>query len=175
MPGFERKKLRRSDLEKFIGQSRTFAAGRNRPFNSGNYRPNNSGINTPVNFPADPAEGNDDPSMNDEDTNPYQERLSGQLSHSQGELSSFDAPALSAPHIWGTVLGMKFGTSYSFREFVRLEIWDGKRQSGKFWFRISDDNPWHFTFKVKFTDPLPVGSPYPKAWVDDGSEQNFGP
>jgi hypothetical protein len=37
------------------------------------------------------------------------------------------------------------------------------------------DIPWHFTFKVKFTDPLLVGSPYPKAWVDDGSGQNFGP
>ncbi len=112
---------------------------------------------SPVNFPSStsPAEGNDDPDLSpvDEDTNPYQAVPSGNLQHGVGELISIDAPRFYAEKAWGAA-GYHWGAEDNFREFCRLEITDGERLTGTFWFRISDYFDWHFYLSTDF-DGIP--------------------
>ena len=61
----------------------------------------------------------------------------------------------------------------NFREFCRLEIYDGARTTGKFWFKISDDHTWHHYLHAIYTDP-------PAEWQDDNppsssDEGHFNP
>jgi hypothetical protein len=108
---------------------------------------------SPVIFPTDPVEGNDDPLLSpmDEDANPYQAVTSGDLQHGIGELTSIDAPKFGAEKDWGAT-GYHWGAEDNFREFCRLEITDGTRSTGTFWFRISDYFDWHFYFSTDFDD-----------------------
>ena len=109
---------------------------------------------SPVTFPTNPAEGNDDPDLSpdvDEDVNPYQAVPSGDLQHGVGELTSIDAPRFRAEKSWG-VAGYHWGAEDNFREFCRLEITDGARSTGTFWFRISNYADWHFYFSTDFDD-----------------------
>jgi hypothetical protein len=55
-----------------------------------------------------------------------------------GELTSIDGPKLLVPNIWG-VTAQSYSCELNFIEFARVELWDGARQKGRFWFRISDD------------------------------------
>jgi hypothetical protein len=98
---------------------------------------------TPVPFPSSDVEGNDDPLVSDEDVNPYAMKTNDpKLNHQQGELSSCDAPFLRVLDLWGEA-GRSYAVEYNFKEFARVELWDGKRTSGPFWFRISDHVKWH--------------------------------
>lgn len=113
---------------------------------------NGTANDSPVNFPGNPAEGNDDPIMSsgaDEDDNPYVAVSSGDLQHGTGELTSIDAPGTYADNNWGDN-GYHFGLEYNFREFCRLEITDEKRTTGTFWFRISDYYEWHFYLSTDY-------------------------
>ncbi len=108
---------------------------------------------TAVDFPAndDDAEGNDDTTGHSEipDVDPYQAAPTG-LTHQLAEIASFDAPLQPALNSWGAA-GWTFSSEMNFREFARVELWDGKREGGKFWFRISDftgDALWHHYFNV---------------------------
>ena len=93
-------------------------------------------------FPTDPVEGNDDPPSNDEDADPENERTGNNLDHKVGELSSKDAPSFPVGDHWGPT-GTSFDLEANFREFCRLEITDGARSTGTFWFRISAYTTWH--------------------------------
>lgn len=109
---------------------------------------------SPVTFPSNPVEGNDDPDLSpimDEDANPYEPVTSGDLQHAAGELVSVDAPNAYANKSWGGV-NYHFGVEYNFREFCRLEITDGARATGTFWFKISDYFEWHYYFSTDFDD-----------------------
>jgi hypothetical protein len=102
-----------------------------------------SATDTPVPFPSSDVEGNDDPLTIDEDANPYQALTDKpKLNHQVGELSSCDAPFARALDMWGTV-GRSYSIEYNFKEFARVELSDGKRNTGQFWFRISDHIKWH--------------------------------
>ena len=109
---------------------------------------------SPVTFPTSPAEGNDDPDLSpdiDEDANPYQAVTSGDLQHGTGELTSIDAPTFFVEKAWGAAR-YHWGAEDNFREFCRLEITDGERSTGTFWFRISDYSDWHFYLSTDFDD-----------------------
>lgn len=98
-------------------------------------------VYTPVILPSgkfSDVEGNDDPPSIDEDDNPYSANQTDTLSHVEGELTSIDGPRLVAPKIWG-LTARSYSCEMKFIEFARLELWDGVRQKGRFWFRISDD------------------------------------
>ncbi|MEO5715938.1 MAG: hypothetical protein ABIT37_20835, partial [Luteolibacter sp.] len=90
---------------------------------------------TPVSFPVSDVEGNDDPLKPpgiDEDTNPYKVLGGGSvLNHNVGELSSIDAPGIPAVDWWGTA-NMTIAVEHNFREFARLELWDGAELAGNF-------------------------------------------
>jgi len=129
----------------------------------------------------DAAEGSDDPPLlfgRDEDDNPYNPLAdnSENLAHLAGELSSCDAPAFGWLDHWGSSAGQTFSQTINFQEFVRLEIWDGKRADGRFWFRISDYTQWHHAMNGIWTVPQPVGNrpPPPPGWSDNGSSSNLG-
>ncbi len=130
---------------------------------------------TPIEFPQDTAEGNDDrPATEskeiDEDCNPYQAQTSNDkgLAHSLGQISSYDAPSRSVLNSWA-VDGKSFSAKSIYREFARLEIWDGKRTGGRFWFRISDQVLWHHSISVNSTAT--------GVWNNTGSSSgmNYGP
>lgn len=120
---------------------------------------------TVIPFPQLPEEGNDDPPVADEHTNPYVESDILALRHAVGELACHDAPNIVFLDLWGQN-NFSLTVDFQFREFARLELWDGKREQGKFWFRISDQYPWHFKAKAKFNQP-------PGDWVNDGSTTNI--
>ncbi len=108
----------------------------------------------PVVFPALGAEGNDDPTAADEDDNPYALKNGdiangNSLDHAIGEITSIDAPRYGAFSSWGAA-GRTFAVEVNFREFARLEIWDGNRATGTFWYRISDFSDWHHYFNTTF-------------------------
>jgi hypothetical protein len=103
-------------------------------------------VDTPISFPTKAEEGNDDPidgTLVDEEANPYSAfTASPRLTHQIGEISSYDAPLLRAIDLWSAA-GRELSIEYNFREFARVELWDGKRNSGQFWFKISDFVNWH--------------------------------
>ncbi len=112
----------------------------------------------PLNFPADAVEGNDDPlpppgAGTDENDDPYTKATSPSvLAHEIGELSSVDAPSISIKNALGGQAG-DFAYKYDFREFARLELYDGQRklaENARTWYRISDYSRWHFYFKVEW-------------------------
>ncbi len=113
----------------------------------------------PVPFPTNPVEGNDDPPSVDEDTNPYQAHQGQDLDHDAGQISSIDAPAFIVKQAWG-VAAYRYGVEANFREFCRLEIFDGARTTGKFWFKISDNFSWHHYLHAIYADP-------PSEWQND--------
>lgn len=102
-------------------------------------------VDTPISFPTSDVEGNDDPvlSNGDEDVNPYAVRSDDpRFNHQFGELSSYDAPILRVLDTWGAA-GRSYSVEFNFKEFARVELWDGKRTTGQFWFRLSDHIKWH--------------------------------
>ncbi len=111
-------------------------------------------VDSPVNFPTNANEGNDDPDIADEDDDPYNAKSGGAdgLDHQVGELSSVDAPGLSVLNSWGAA-GRTFAKEFNFKELTRLELWDGKRTSGRFWFRISDYYDWHHYLETSYDVP----------------------
>jgi hypothetical protein len=126
----------------------------------------------PVPFPTNPVEGNDDPPIADEDTNPYQTRQGQDLAHGKNQMSSKDFPFFGVGQSWGAA-NFKYGVEANFREFCRLEIYDGARTTGKFWFKISDDHTWHHYLHNIYSDP-------PAEWQDDNppsssDEGHFNP
>jgi hypothetical protein len=112
-------------------------------------------VDSPVMFPKNPVEGNDDPILTpprfDETSDPYVAvtNLGEDLNHAVGELTSNDTPALNVYDIFA-VPGRTFAKELDFREFMRLELSDGSRTAGRFWFRISDYKEWHHYMKVEF-------------------------
>lgn len=119
-------------------------------------------IHTPVPFPANPVEGNDDPYPEDEENDPYQVSNRVGLQHGIGQLASFDFPGWAVLNSWGTVNNQEFVAMINFKEFVRLQLYDGIRANGDCWFRISDYTLWHHSLKAKFN--LATGK-----WIDGGS------
>jgi hypothetical protein len=124
-------------------------------------------LHTPVPYPTNPVEGNDDPFTVDEENNPYAVSNQMGLEHQIGEITSFDAPGWSVLNSWGTANDQEFVAMSNFREFARVQLWDGKRANGKFWFRISNYGLWHHSLKAKFD--LPTGK-----WNDNGSSSALG-
>jgi Bacterial TSP3 repeat len=119
-----------------------------------------------VPFPSDDVEGNDDPLAQDEQANPYQAYATPApdaetLDHAVGELTSLDTPRKFILHKWGQP-GDRFSEETNFREFARLQLWDGQRTSGRFWFRISDLKAWHHYLDVTYNEAS-------KTWVDTAS------
>lgn len=113
-------------------------------------------VNSPVSFPTNANEGNDDADIKvaDEDSDPYKAKSGGSdgLDHQIGELTSTDAPGLSVLNMWGAA-GRTFAKEVNFKEFTRLELWDGNRASGQFWFRISDYYDWHLYLETSYDVP----------------------
>ncbi len=103
-------------------------------------------VDSPVGFPTDVVEGNDDSSSEyiDEDDNPYVANSTATLSHAEGELTSIDGPRLGVFNSWGAT-AQSYSCEINFVEFARLELWNGTRANGRFWFRISDETQgkWH--------------------------------
>jgi hypothetical protein len=110
-----------------------------------------SAADTPVSYPSSDVEGNDDPLDSiDEDTNPSAPFTQiPNLNHQTGELSSCDAPLLQVLDGWGAA-NRTYAAEINFIEFARLEIWDGERAAGQFWFRISDQIEWHHYLDATF-------------------------
>lgn len=117
-------------------------------------QPQNEAI--PVPFPENDVEGNDDSHGQDEHSNPYEEYdNSDELlplipNHGIGELSRCDMPSFSVTGNWLQFLSFddKYEEGALFREFARVELWDGERAGGKFWFRISEHKEWHHHMKA---------------------------
>ena len=122
----------------------------------------------PVPFPALDYEGNDDPKFDtgtDEDNDPYHPASSiGDLRHAAGEITSTDRPSVPALDAWVTKSGMKLEHEFQFREFARVQIWDGKRSQGQgqFWFRISNFSEGEWQHHAKFESGF-------NFWTNNGS------
>ena len=132
-------------------------------------------VDTPVQLPQNPVEGNDDPPFpegagKDEATDPYQARNEGGqkagLNHQIGEMASFDSPQHIVLNSWG-VDDREYGMTFNYQEFARVELWDSEREGGKFWFRISDYLNWHHALEAKYTS----GS---ARWNNNGSSSEVG-
>jgi hypothetical protein len=103
-------------------------------------------IDNPVNYPNDPAIGNDDAGTGDEDNDPYS-------APGLGQLLGDDTPMRPGPNggalRYGHV-GDMYQSQLWFEEFARLEL-DGR------WYIISDPLPWRVDFrlqKVMITEAL---------------------
>jgi hypothetical protein len=133
--------------------------------------------NTPVAFPTDPAEGNDDPlvsntfPVDDEDGDPYRELEKDGLSHAIGEITSFDAPIFTAP-VNNPPSGSVLANISNFREFARVELKGSGPpiEGGRVWYRISDYVDWHHVWAGIYGEQ-PVGSGQ-FFWVDSGSSSD---
>ena len=127
----------------------------------------------PYGFPAEAethggadAVGNDDTNSMDENNNPYEAFADTEnLSHEKGYVTSIDRPKTGAEPDMGKAEGVTFDRDTDFIEFVRLQLWDGVRTSGDFWFRISDETKWHQAFRVRFEN---------NTWVDHGCHSGLG-
>lgn len=128
---------------------------------------------TPINFPADPVEGNDDPApVFDEETNTYIEVPEGLLARNVGELSSIDLPKISFDADWGVGKAQnddKLEIFLNYKEFSRVELWDGRRIKENTWFRISDHKKWHFALRLKFQANGNVG-----VWTNNSTATGLG-
>ena len=133
----------------------------------------------PWNFPTSTesrgnpdAAGNDDSNAVDESDNPYEllddsNNQGGNLNHQKGQVTSIDAPWFDSYPQWTAAPGATFDWDGDFVEFVRVELWDGERKSGKFWFRISDETSWHHSLRV-------IKNPADDNWGDRGSSSSTG-
>ncbi len=130
---------------------------------------------TPLNFPTEPAEGNDDTPAGagiDEADDPYQAETPSVpghvLDHAKGELTSLDSPLFQVSTSWGGA-GKIFNWEVNFKEFARVELWDGQRTKvatgTHTWFRISDYCDWHFYFKSQWAT---------SNWIDNSSATDAG-
>jgi hypothetical protein len=114
-------------------------------------------------WPTDMAEGNDDPLFPvgvDEDDNPYQVRGGQPYGHAVGELTSADAPKSVYIRNSCGAQGRTILDDTDFREFCRVELWDGTRTIGRFWFRISDFEKWNLGFRATWNTST-------STWDDD--------
>lgn len=130
-----------------------------------------TGVPPAVAFPGGDAEGNDDAKGDgvDEANNPYDAYDgSSSLAHGVGEISSVDGPTFGRYITEGSNDGEKYRLEVEFREFARVQLWDGKRSDGDYWFRISDYVAWHHYFRAKFTTHV-FGAP---TWDNDGSNED---
>jgi hypothetical protein len=62
--------------------------------------------------------------------------------------------------------GRTFAVNANFREFARVELWDGTRDKGAFWFRISNYFLWHHYMSVSW-------NPAFKMWENAGSSSGY--
>lgn len=121
-------------------------------------------VDVPIQYPFDPVEGNDDPETTTASTNPYSADNSGYLlGHPMGQMASSDRPVFVVYNRHGSDL-REFGIEAEFQEFARLQIWDGSRASGRFWFRISNYFVWTHRLKTRH-----IGG----EWVNDGSSHTL--
>ena len=119
-------------------------------------------VDIPVTAPTNDVEGNDDPPRSLQDTNAYYKAASDPLvTHEKGQMCSVDGPSFSVLKSWGAA-NRTYGVEADFQEFARLQIWDTKRSTGTYWFRVSDFTPWHHYLKTKFNSTT-------GEWEDDGS------
>ena len=127
-------------------------------------------VDTPVSFPLSDVEGNDDPlklDAIDEDVNPYAAyNATPKLNHQFGELSSYDAPLNRVLDVWGAA-NRAYSVEMNFNEFARVELWDGKRDSGQFWFRISGHIKWHHYLDTTYDSSA-------SEWKDAASSSGIG-
>lgn len=107
---------------------------------------------TPVDYPGDPVEGNDDASANDEDNDPYSSNV--------GLLLSRDNPQLTVPNAAG-LPGFTYQQDRDYLEFARFQLPTG-------WYRISWPLAWTFNIRLTY-----VGGGQPR-WVDDGTVTSLG-
>lgn len=117
-------------------------------------------------WPSGSAEGNDDPDfgeVTDEDVNPYQALTNQFLGHEIGEITSIDAPRSLWINNGAGGTGRTIANEIDFREFCRVELWDGKRSEGTFWFRISDYQEWNLGFRA-------IWDANNSEWIDNPSE-----
>lgn len=126
------------------------------------------------------AAGNDDPKdlaaegLMSEDHDPYHTRQDPLdnpyhwFNHGVGQVTSFDAPKFFARKSWRANyrLPLFFEWKADFVEFARLELWDGARAGGVFWFRISDEIKWHHRLKA-------FRSGSNADWLDAGSHSGL--
>ena len=128
-----------------------------------------------VPYPSSHVEGNDDAEQvpRDEDTNPYIAVSGGGvgLDHAVGEMTSVDRPNFAVNnHLMSPFPqpdGKLFSIQSNFREFARVQLWDGSREGGAFWLRISDFHDWHHYLSAKFHVP-------PSEWRDNISRSGIG-
>jgi hypothetical protein len=125
-----------------------------------NAQPDPANSDMPLKFPTDPAEGNDDPlifGVTEEDSNPYavkngDDYAGNRLNHVVGQMTSMDGPSQSAYYKWAGT-GKLLSKELNFQEFSRLELYDGMRSGGRFWFRISNYVEWHHYLDADY-DPV---------------------
>jgi len=110
-----------------------------------------------VSLPSSSLIGNDDANTGDEDNNLYQSSSGAHVSHSIGQIASYDKPALFMPDAGGAT-DDTIEQDDLFQEFARLQI-------GSQWYLISDPLQWKIIQKVKF------GS---GEWQDNGSTLGAG-
>jgi len=109
-----------------------------------------------LDFPEDPVEGNDDPLLFDEASNPYVDFAIPNfpdLDHPLRGMTSRDKVKWVVPNGVG-IEGDKIQIDFSFREFCRLEI-------NKIWYRTSDYIKWDVCIDFVREN---------ETWTDDGSE-----
>ena len=130
---------------------------------------------TPIPYPADAAQGNDDPitresrPIKDEDSDPYKAIAENKgLDHEIGEISSFDDPVFG-PFVSEPELGSAMVQIANFREFARLEIKGGitNHQNPKNWYRVSDYIDWHHVWAAIYGEKPPDSGNF--GWFDNGS------
>lgn len=128
-----------------------------------------------VSFPSDDVEGNDDPSPRDRSgadyhANPYEAYTKySKLAHDVGQMTSMDEPKNAL--INGTYAQDEEGfVIYNFHEFARVQLWDGMRTNGRFWFRISDLFPWYHSIHGVWK----THSFGPDKWEDKNSKSGTG-
>ncbi len=112
-------------------------------------------------YPVTAYEGNDDTLIPDEHSIPYVVSNAVALKHQIGEIACHDAPNIVFLDDWGQN-NYTLEVDYEFREFARIELWDGNRNAGQYWFKISDYSEWNFKAKSKFKTP-------PGDWINNES------
>lgn len=129
----------------------------------------------PILYPADAAQGNDDPNkqkgipIKDENSDPYKAIAENNgLDHEIGEITSFDSPVFS-PFVSEPASGSAMVQIANFREFARLEIKGGStnQQNPTDWYRVSDYIDWHHVWAAIYGEKPPDSGNF--TWVDSGS------
>jgi hypothetical protein len=128
-----------------------------------------------VNYPGDDAEGNDDSFSQDKDEEdvPYMPYEGiPDWTHGVGQIVSTDGPFYG---VWNSQLaqGATYSKDADFREFARVQLWDGSREigDGRFWFRISDYIDWHHALRARALEDEDSFQLY---WDNNGSSDGQG-